>query len=209
MPGQRALLLAMLVLGALVHLSKEEHVQQAKIPLLISEAHEGDLPFAFSAWKNSSLDAPKNREKRDSGRVGEHFTQYNRDVHRIMATPAAKLLIAREPSDPDFIYGWIAFATYYDPTLTLPRVRRARADRSNAVAILYTYCKSKFRRMGVARELKDAALQLAPEHAQRFFCESTVHDGVFERWGFVFKPFEDVYDLCANPRTPRAVRRTA
>lgn len=187
MTGQRFALLVMLLLGTFGCLSKAVYVSKAKIPLTISEATEDDLRFVFSSWKHSALDQPKNHARRADGRVGEHFSEYNKLVHRVMGLPTSHLLIAREPEDASFIYGWIAYAS-------TPKV----------TGLLYTYVKSKFRRLGVASELKDAMLKLtkAPKSA-RYFCDDTVHDATFCRWGFAYRPLDVVLDMCSLPSKRR------
>lgn len=174
MTGQPLALLFIVALTA-IWPSKEATVEakRPRIPLVIDEAHEGDLKFVWSSWKHSAADAPKNHKLVQAGRVGEHFTRYNERVERVMDSPAL-ILVAREPTDPQFIYGWIA------------------AHVTPDVALLYQYTKGKYRRLGVARSLKDAVLREAPESARRFYCDSTIHDAMFESWGFTFRHVDDV-----------------
>ncbi len=181
--GQRLCLLAIVLLGTIAFPSKARHVTQAKIPLLISAATPDDMRFVFNSWKMSALDAPKNRDKRYAGRTGEHFTHYNKSVEQVLAMDGAHVLVAREPEDPTFIYGWIAF-------VLLPK---------RTTLIAYQYVKSKFRRLGVASQLKDEMAKMEPVKPRRYFCESTVSDATYERWGFELAPLEEVLKLC-EPR---------
>lgn len=147
---------------------------QAKIPLYIGEAREGDERLVWSSWKMSALDNPKNHALY-ADRPGEHFTKYNRLVHEVMAQDGAHVLMAREPTDPTFLYGWIAFVT-----------------RSSTFALTYAYTKYKFRRLNIASALKDAALCYATEGADRIYCADTDHNATFERWGFAYRPIDEL-----------------
>jgi hypothetical protein len=140
----------------------------------ISAAQPNELGLVYSSWKMSALDAPHNDPLKSTGMVGQHFTRYNRDVQRVMQTQPL-ILVAREQSDPSFAYGWIC-AGLYDGDL----------------AILYVYTKYKFRRLGIARDLRDAVLSRSPDNVRPVYCAKSAHDEVFEDWGFTFRELDDV-----------------
>lgn len=146
----------------------------------IGKAHDSEMNFVRSSWKQSALDAPHNDPYKSTGMVGAHFTRYNRDVQRAIDSNPL-VLVAREPTDPRFIYGWLAVGLY-----------------GNELAILYAYTKYKFRRLGIMRELRDRVLDLAPEDAQLVYCARSVRDPVFERWGFDYRSLNDVLGVTSD-----------
>lgn len=177
-------LLAVLCILALVprYASKEEPVR-----IEIGRALPSEMGLVFNSWKQSALDAPHNDPVKASGMIGEFFTRYNRIVQHALDTQPL-VLVAREATDPDFAYGWMAAGVY-----------------GGELAILYCYTKYKFRRLGIARDLKDQIVELAPDNARPVYCARSAHDHIFEGWGFQFRELEDVIGKASNEQR---VRRT-
>lgn len=168
MTGQLRALLCIVALWV-SHTSNEESVR-----VEISEALPTEVAFILSSWKHSALDAPQNSPYKGSGMVRSLFTKYNADVRDVFDTKPL-LLVAREQTDPSFLYGWICAGVYGDE-----------------LAIIYMYTKYKFRRLEIASSLKDAVLDRAPDDLAPVYCHRSVHDRMFERWGFEFQPLHDV-----------------
>lgn len=147
---------------------------EADVRVEIGPVRPDELPLIHSSWKHSALDAPQNDQHKVSGTVGAYFTKYNRDVRAILATDPL-ILVAREATDPSFAYGWICAGVYGDE-----------------LAIFYVYTKYKFRRLEIARTLKDAVLERAADDLVPVYCAKSVHDRMFERWGFEYRELHDV-----------------
>jgi hypothetical protein len=167
--GHLFALLCILASGLIQPASNEATVQ-----VEIGRATAQENGFVANSWKMSALDAPQNDTLKSTGMVGKHFTRYNEQVRRVMATEPL-ILVARERADPSFAYGWICAGVYGDE-----------------LALIYVYTKYKFRRLGIARDLKDAVLSLAPDDVRPVYCSKSSHDEVFEDWGFTFRDVDDV-----------------
>jgi hypothetical protein len=96
-----------------------------------------DTALIFSSWLKSSLASPAYQHI-----PSETFFYFQ---HRIIETyvsdATAAWLIACNPDDPRFVYGWLCGQVV------------KRANESISPTIHYVYVKQKFRRMGVASQL--------------------------------------------------------
>jgi GNAT superfamily N-acetyltransferase len=97
-----------------------------------------DLPFIMSSWLRSF------KTSHFAGPIPNdiYWDTYRLAAERILSRPAARLLVAVNPSerDPEHeLYGWLAMEPGEPPV------------------VHYVYVKQAFRRMGVARSLLRAA----------------------------------------------------
>jgi GNAT superfamily N-acetyltransferase len=118
----------------------------------IGPARPDELGFVLATWKDSAIDAPHNGPVIADRGVGYVYGRLNVEVDTALSE-GALVLVAREATDPTFIYGWIA--------------GRIQDD---LVALYYLYTRHKFRRQGVARALRDEALRYVPDDARLVQC---------------------------------------
>lgn len=128
------------------------------------------------SWKRSAWRLPVNRHFHAQGRYGKgrYYTAANALVQRILDS-GALVLMAREESDPGYVYGWIATGLVGD-----------------VHAIYYAFTKEHFRELGVMHALKDRVLEIVPGDLRRVYCERSPFDAVFRRWGFTYVPVDEV-----------------
>jgi hypothetical protein len=148
---------------------------------------EDEKSFIYNSWKESALDAiEKELCKRVAELVPDESKFADRKVVRELLKPltndvlwhlndlvervqnsGALLLVAREETEPAFIYGWLAATV-----------------RGDLMGIAYCYTKAKFRRLGTMTALLLRVLQMVPDEARLVYCARSARDDVFERYGF-------------------------
>jgi hypothetical protein len=170
MTGHALALLCILTRWA-SHTSNEDAVLLDISPMTASER-----AYVANSWKMSALDAPLNAPLKETGMVGKHFDRYNAEVQRVLDS-GATVLVAREATDPSFIYGWMAVGLV-----------------GGQLALYYCNTKFHYRRVGVCRALRDRVLDLVPqdEPLEYVYTARSVRDPVFERWGFEYRDLDDV-----------------
>jgi GNAT superfamily N-acetyltransferase len=129
--------------------------------LQIGPMRASEVGFVCKAWKFGLKDSPTNHQL--PGRV--FFARANAEVDEILA--GATVLVARDPENADFAYGFVAFETTPD-TLILH----------------WVYVRDGFRRQKVALQLLSAAAEHTDEFCDRIYTPKTRFDAVAERMGF-------------------------
>ncbi len=99
----------------------------------LRDATPSDLPFILSSWLRRYRDAINVKLVTD--RV--YYEKQHQVISRILQTPGLKAVIACDPTDDNFIYGWC--------------VGEQLAD--NWMMLHFVYVKHKFRRFTVATKL--------------------------------------------------------
>lgn len=110
------------------------------IPVEIGPMLPTDRNFVLSSLKLS-----QQAQQTDVPR-GRAFDRLNRDADRLFARPGVRVLVARSPSNPDFVFGYVV----YEVT-------------PQALVVDFAYTKSDYRRLGIARDLLAAVLAEAPD----------------------------------------------
>ena len=140
----------------------------------IGPMHPDEEAFIASSWKQSAKDAPVNAHA--AADVGSFYREYNARVHLTLAAPSI-VLVARDKRDHSFAYGWIALL----PAKTV-------------CGLAYVYVKNKYRRLGVMKALRDAALSAVSDELPLVYCQKSRFDGTFEHWGMSFMPLREVLE---------------
>jgi len=164
------------------------------IALDIGPAREDEMSRIQADWKDSSVSAvveplreklrellPDDRWIADEKVFGKlchtlYERKMNPEVDAVLAT-RPMLLVAREPSDPSFLYGWIACGHVQDK-----------------LAVYFAYTKRRYRELGVMTALLLRVLELVPD-AELVYCAHGPRDSFFQKMGFVHVPLKEVVDL--------------
>lgn len=87
------------------------------------------------------------------------------------------VLVARDKSDKDFLYAWLA-----------------ASFREGEVAFLYAFTKKNYRRMGALNALMRRMIELVPENATvvHSLTLKSVHTDRLEQMGFEHRPLREV-----------------
>jgi hypothetical protein len=157
------------------------------VKIEIGPAQAGEIAFVHNSWKESALDLiEKELCKRVAELVPDDSKFADRKVVRELLKPlknevlwhlnglvqrvlesGAMVLVAREETDPGFIYGWLAAAV-----------------KDDRLGIAYCYTKEKYRRLGTLTALLQRVLQLVPDDAKLVYCSHSARDKMFEAYGF-------------------------
>lgn len=126
----------------------------------VGPAVPAELPFVLSSWKKSFRHAPQNAPLPNS----VFFDRINPEINALASR--CDVLVARDESDPLFLYGFLAYEV-----------------KKDAFAAHYVYTRHGFRRQGVAKALLAEALDRAGDVGDLFYTAHTRFDRQVEAFG--------------------------
>lgn len=140
--------------------------------ITIGLATDQEMPFVLDTWARSFRKAPRNRRMPTKA-----FHAWNRPRMQ-KALRNAHVLVARDPDNQTFIYGWIAV--------------EFRADQAGDLFVThYCYVRQPFQRQGVATRLLTRAIQtIADPECEPVYTHQSVKfvDEYMQRCGFSCRP---------------------
>ena len=129
-----------------------------------------ELPFVAAAWKRSQRFSPPCAPLPDP----VYWERANRQFDELTKLPAVVVLVARDPENPDTLFGFGCFES-----------------RPPVLALHYMYTRDTHRELGVARALLRHVLARSKWAEQLVYTAGTRFDDLWERYGFERRPLKE------------------
>ncbi len=163
-----------------------------RLPLLIRQAQQDDVPFIMSSWLKSFRDKDQGFAEGCPNRI--FYACHHRVVEVLL--PRSMVVVACDENDPRTIVAWACYE---------------RGD-GGCLVVHYLYVKQPLRRNGVARQLMTTLLAIEGEPETVFYThrtEAVERMRSLPRSRFVFHPYLMFHALPQDWIDPDALRPKA